>query len=297
MNITDLLQELRILYAPAGTHKNVRYGWIGLDCPWCGTIGRQHLGIRLGDLRCTCWQCGGHRLGDTLAAVTGAPIRDAMAWVQRLDRPVGAPDSARVASQRPSRLLLPTGMRRALGGPHAIYLRKRGFDPGKIIETWGVGVIERAARLPWRIWVPVVERAREVSWTTRAIGDGTGSKYISARPEEELVPIKDVLYGADLASSAVVVCEGPLDVWAIGPGAVATMGVGYSPVQIWEIGSYPVRAICFDSEKGAQRRAERLANTLSGFPGETHVIMLETGKDPPECEPGEIEEIRERFLQ
>jgi DNA primase len=83
---------------------------------------------------------------------------------------------------------------------------------------------------------------------------------------------------------------------AIGPGAVATFGVNYTQEQAAKIARYPVRVICFDSESQAQKQAKKLLDTLTPLPGETHNIVLESGKDPAECDPSEIAELRAKFL-
>ena len=57
-----------------------------------------------------------------------------------------------------------------------------------------------------------------------------------------------------------------------------------------------VRIICFDGELKAQKQAERLGRELQNYPGETQVVKLETGEDPADADPGEIRELRERFL-
>jgi DNA primase len=121
-------------------------------------------------------------------------------------------------------------------------------------------------------------------------------KYVSAKPDQEIVPHKEVLYGAELARHAIVICEGPIDAWAIGPGAVCSFGLTYTEHQLKVMGSFPIRAVCFDNEPMAYRQAKKLQHQLSVFPGETSVIRLESGKDPAECDPIEIEAIRRRFL-
>jgi len=130
-----------------------------------------------------------------------------------------------------------------------------------------------------------------VSWTTRTIGTG-GSKYVSAGLLEERVHHKTILYGADFAGLGIIVVEGPTSAWAVGPGAVATLGVKYTKWQVLAIGQYPRRTICFDSEPVAQKQAQRLALELQAFPGQTDVVELETGNDPAEADPEEVEQLR-----
>ena len=129
-----------------------------------------------------------------------------------------------------------------------------------------------------------------MSWTTRAIGESS-YKYISAKSEQEAMNHKSLLYGEDLALNSIVVVEGPLDAWRLGPGAVATLGVNVTAAQILRISQYPFRSICFDSEPSAQRRARKLANQLSIFPGKTSIIQLDA-PDPGEACPKEVKRLR-----
>jgi DNA primase len=186
----------------------------------------------------------------------------------------------------------PPGLQ-ALRRPHRDYLRGRGLDPDIIESLWGVRATGPVGRLAWRLWIPIELDGQIVSWTTRAIGDKQ-PRYVSAGPGEESIDHKTLLYGEDRAGHSIVVVEGPADVWAIGPGAVAVLGLTTTPQQIERIGSHPVRAVCFDA--GAERRASRLAAWLRQYPGETATIRLESGDDPAEADSEEIEELRRRFL-
>jgi len=188
---------------------------------------------------------------------------------------------------------LPSGLQPLLE-PHRAYLKGRGFDPDATAKLWGLRSIGMSGRLQWRIWIPITLDGELVSWTTRSIGRHTFQRYVSARPDEEVVPHKSVLYGADLARHAVIVCEGPTDAWRIGPGGCCLFGLNWTAEQVTEIGSFPVRAICFD--RGEMSRARRLASELEGWSGETHVVELESGDDPATADPEELAELRELYL-
>lgn len=182
---------------------------------------------------------------------------------------------------------------------HRQYLQdERGFDPDEIQKIWGIQGIGRTGSLQWRILIPIHDsNGRVVSWTTRTISnDPNVPRYISAAPEQESIPHKSILYGAHLTTHSVVVMEGSISAWAVGPGATATCGIGYSIDQLIAISRYPLRAICFDAEPAAQKRAEQLCRDLAPMPGVTENILLESGKDPAECDKEEILEIRKKFL-
>src|SRR3972149_755113 len=59
MNFRSLFTEYHVDYKLGGTHKHVRQGFIGLDCPWCGPGShRYHLGINLAHRYAVCWRGG-----------------------------------------------------------------------------------------------------------------------------------------------------------------------------------------------------------------------------------------------
>jgi DNA primase len=162
--------------------------------------------------------------------------------------------------------------------------------------VWGVKGIGLEARLSWRIWIPIHRRGETVRWTTRRIG-GMGIRYITAKPDEEVMPAKSLLFGADFVRHAAVICEGPFDAMRLGPGAVATMGLTYTQDQVARMARWPVRVICFDNTPTAQRQADKLAKALSVFPGTTTKIVAETGEDVAEADEDEVKTIRETFLK
>ena len=83
--ITDLLDEHGVDYKQSGQHKNVRNGWIGVDCPFCGShSGKYHLGVDLGTNRCTCWLCGWHSTIDVLLALTKESFPVCLKWAEAL---------------------------------------------------------------------------------------------------------------------------------------------------------------------------------------------------------------------
>ncbi len=212
----------------------------------------------------------------------------------RLLRDVGW-ERPQPAPVRAEKLVVPAGVG-PLWAPHRAYLERRGYDPDVLEELWGIQGIGISGNLSWRIWIPIHLEGRVVSWTSRSIGDEDGAKYITASPTEESVSAKTLLYGEGYVRSTVIVHEGPADVWATGPGSVATLGLSYTQQQMLHISRYPTRVICFDNEPPAQRVARKLANELKLFPGDTYVVHLESGKDPPECDPKELQEFREKFL-
>jgi hypothetical protein len=288
--VREIIDQLRVPTAGAG-HKNVRSGWIGLPCPFCGSGGDKfHLGVHPETGAANCWKCGPKSLWQVVQAITGSKAEASalMAGVQFRRAPRDAPGKGPVR--------LPDGLS-PLAPVHLAYLENRGLDGQQAASTWHAQGIGLAGRLAWRIWIPIELDGVVVSWTTRSVSPSNPRRYVSARPDEEAVPIKSLLYGEDYCRNAVIVHEGPLDVWRTGPGSVALFGLSYTPEQVAKISRYPVRAICLDSSDDAQRVARRLARDLAPFPGETAVVRLESGEDPGSASPEETAELRREFLE
>lgn len=286
--IRDILEAAGINYTGAD-HKHGRPGWLQVDCPWCGPgSGKFHLGISLSTGASSCWRCGKKNTARVLAELSGRPVATMR---ERLD---GATMAAPIV-RKTGRLVVPTGVGAMLPG-HRTYLRRRGFDVAQVATLWGVRGIGQVGRLAWRLYIPIYHHGEVVSWTTRSIRPRVAQRWVSAGYEEESVHHKDILYGADYARHAIIVHEGPTDVWATGPGAVATCGTGFTTAQLLAMSRYAIRVVCFDNGSAAQRRARELANMLAPYPGATHRVELETGSDPAEAHPDEIAELRATFL-
>lgn len=285
-----MLQEHSIPYRSEGSY--TREGWLQFKCPFC--LGGQdpnkpYCGYNLASNYVNCWVCGPHRVLDTLAALTGESTAKLATIVDRLEttRP-------RTQEAKRGKLKLPKGVGPLLGA-HKRYLRGRGFDPKELVRLWGIGGIGINSRLSWRIFIPIRSKGEVVSWTTRNLTQN-GLRYISADSTEEVVNHKSLLYGEDYCRHAIVIHEGPLDVWTTGPGAVCTFGTGFKRSQVLRMVEYPVRAVCFDAEPVAQRRARELCDLLEVFPGETMNIVL-SGKDANETDPKEIRWLKKNVLK
>lgn len=278
MNIRELLDSLGVEYKEAG-HHHCREGWLQVrTCPFCGS-NNYHLGIHLSGRFAACWRCHGHSIFAVLQKL-GVPRSE----VEKLSR-----GAAPVATKREG-LKEPAG-RGPLLPAHVHYLKARGFDPDELVRLWQIEGIGLAAQLKWRIYIPIIYKGARVSWTTRAIGERVAQRYVSAGPKEEAIAHKKILYGLDYCLHSVVVCEGPSDVWAVGPGAVATFGLAFTTVQVRLLASVPYRFVCFDSSRDAQLRARQLACLLSCLPGSTQVVELDA-EDPGSASQRELKRLR-----
>jgi hypothetical protein len=294
MKLPELLRELRVPFRQHGESPHVSEGWVGIVCPYCDRgRGNFGLGVNLASGVVSCWKCGPHRLSTVLADITGLEqklVRQHVREVERIRRRLDE------SAGRRGRLVLPPGIER-MGPAHRRYLADRGFDPDVIEEVWKVQGTGISSRLPWRLFIPIHREGEVVSWTTRAVGAvAHANRYRGARRAESVYPRSSLLYGEDYCLHGVVVHEGPADVWATGPGAVCTCGVGFGAVQTARLARFPVRAVCFDNTPAAQRRARALCRQLEPFAGETYNVQV-SGPDPAESPRDELLELRRRFLE
>ena len=288
MHFADILRDHRVSHWTEG--KYCRPGWVQFFCPFCfggSNAEKPYCGYNLSYNYVNCWRCGPHGVGKTVMALTGQSWKEVKLVLDDLDSP------RREEKILAGKLKLPDGV-----GPllkcHGDYLRGRGFDTKELKRLWRIQGIGMSDRLPWRIFIPIYSRGQVVSWTTRSLKD-TGTRYVSAAEDEEAVPHKSLLYGEDYATTAISVHEGPTDVWAVGPGAVGTLGTGFTPAQILRMSRYPRRIVCFDNQPEAQQRARRLCSLLEVFKGETVNVILDA-KDAGSATPGELRKFRKLLV-
>lgn len=289
MDIKTLLLAHNIHFV-GDDHHHGRGGWLNFDCAWCGQgTGKFHMGVNLAGAYVNCWKCGPHRLVDTLVEL-GIPRKEAWDAYK-----VVKPAQGRHQPVQRGSLSLPRS--EPLRTPHRRYLSRRGFVSDEIVRLWSVSGIRFTPGLEWRLLIPIYHRGEVVSWTTRATAKGAKQRYISASPKQESMNHKHLLYGEDYCRHAIIVHEGPLDVWATGPGAVATCGTSWSQAQVKRIAEYPVRVVCYDTTSDAQNRAKALCDLLDVYPGNTYNVVLESGEDAADADPAELNQLRDQFLR
>ena len=286
MEMKTILIEAGVRVVEEGDH-HCRPDWVQMECPFCGRgSGKLHLGYSLLNRYFNCYKCGFHPSVSTLAELTGWEMRDAYKAFQGVEKPHVA-SAKKIAG---GKLVLPYGLG-PLRSPHRKYLRARQFDLNYLADVWQVQGISHAPVLAWRVFIPIVHSGEVVSWTTRSVRD-TGPRYMAAKPEQEKIHARELLYGEDYCVNSIVVHEGPTDVWATGPGAVALMGMSWTKAQLLRMAKYSLRVVCFDSTPDAQRRARKLCDQLEVFPGTTTRVELESGKDSASSSQREVQTLR-----
>lgn len=225
----------------------------------------------------------------TLVRITGREVAEVRRLLGGMVRDRGSPRERKILRE----LRLPAGLGE-LRPAHRKFLKARGFDPDEVEDRWGVrGIGELGGRYAWRLFIPIYLGAQLVSWTTRAVGAGDPRRYDTAPEGWEAFPAKQLLYGEEKCGASVMLVEGPLDVWAVGPGAVCSFGAAVGKAQLARLARFPVRYVCLDAEEDAQRVARKLVRQLQAFAGDTYNVILETGKDASRCDKSELTRLKE----
>ncbi len=168
---------------------------------------------------------------------------------------------------------------------HKTYLRRRKFNPDKLVEEWNLqATCHLSGAWSWRIIIPFYDQDENIiAYQGRTISKNRKPKYKMTEDDKLPVDPKTILYGIDkVPGDSIIVVEGVPDVWRLGAGAVATLGIDWKIEQANQIRKYKRRFIMFDPEPQAQKKAHALAKWLSFYGGETEII------DDLKCDPGSL---------
>ena len=280
-----------------GGHHHCVQGWIQTHCPLCtnGTHGF-HLGFNLEKGNFNCWRCGSVKYTDVISGllrVSRERARQIAAHYQTA-RPRRGPERREKSRQR---TIKPPQGSGPLATAHWQYLRSRGFGK-KEADLWEMrGTRHLSGPWNWRLIFPIQDvHGTTVAWMGRAIGRAT-PKYRLTDDSQCLAERATFLYGAHkVQGDSVIVVEGPADVWNIGPGAVALLGVDWKLPQANLLRRFERRFIMLDPEPKAQRKALELAQWLAYYPGHTEIIEGIEG-DPGSLNKKQVKRIRKELLK
>lgn len=273
-----------------------REGWVNMLCPFCGSL-KNHLGLTEDGRRANCYKCGPKHPYQVLRVLLRWSTEELEAFKQqRLFEPdTWKQDTVVYGKYTPPKNLL------ELFPKDIESLHQRGWDTQRIFATsqlYGLQSIGPFSGYPAGIFIPIKDvLGRLVSWTIRyRIPEPGKPRYHTAKNEEKTQSEKHLLFGEnhvrEQGLNTIIICEGPFDAMAIGPGAVCVFGLAYSVQQVAKMVKYPRRIVCFDSESHAQNIAHRLCRDLSVFPGHTEQVEL-NAKDPGSATHQEIKSLKE----
>jgi DNA primase len=94
----------------------------------------------------------------------------------------------------------------------------------------------------------------------------------------------------------VILVEGITDVWRLGPGAIATFGIAFTKEQIKLLKQFEEVFIWFDSDRNAQRQADRIAQYISALGKEAEIINVGGYEDPASVPQKEAKKLVRQIL-
>ena len=277
VNMPRLLAEGGIAFYEHGEDPHAGRGWIQMACPFCGD-GEPHLGWNQERQWWRCWACGKHSTIEAVKALLRVTGHQAGVLLQKhAQGPLMVTRAATAQGYGPKAVVPPAAG--PLGPGHREYLRRRRYDPDAIVAHWGVrGCGLSATQWSNRLLIPIRFHGQLINHMGRALNKRAKPPYCTPPPALCLSNHKDSVYGWDeVPGDGVVVVEGVLDVWRLGPGAVGTYGTGWTLAQVALLATKVHRYVMYDATAAVEGRA--LANALAGLPGHTELLKLPDG-DP-----------------
>ena len=265
-DIPQLLKDYHVPITEEG--KNVSGGWITVRCPFCEDTSN-HLGYNLAEGYFNCWRCGGHHINKVISTLLEVPESIIMPVLKQYSlRPEAKQEKQTKQKVKSVKLPYHTG---PLEQKHKEYLWGRNFDADLLVQRHNLQATGNTGDYKFRIIAPIYYNKILVSYQGRDITNKSQIPYKACAAIDELMPHKHCLYGFGHAKKdSIVIVEGIADVWRMGPGSVATFGIGFTLKQIQLLKYFKKRFILFDSDPQAQEQATKLGNLLSCFTGETY---------------------------
>ena len=300
-NITSYLEDRGIKFTPGG-RKNVSHGWVGVRCPFCGDHSN-HCGINIKKANFNCWICGEHGgIIKFIQAIENCESSEAWRIAKKFREDQSAP--VELGNRKPPTLppqglrrnVLPEYLLKTLRPKHKKYLRSRKFNPKELEKKYRLTGSRDDGPYPGRIVAPFFLNQKIVTYILIDITGEANVKYLPCPKEKSIVSHKKTLYNIDnVRSRKVAIVEGPFDVWRIGDGAVATMGIQFTRAQLNQLVEKGTREayVIYDSDQDGQgqRMGKILANQLSGIIQYVEYVELNSG-DPDDLDEKSLEEIR-----
>lgn len=276
---------------PIATETDSHYtsGWTNINCPHCDDHSF-HCGIPVDGRTVNCYRCGTHSIIETIETLLKCTRGEAHQIIRQYDK--SKPIIRPTIEKKFTKISLPPEAE-PMTVMHWTYLVGRKFDPTKLEPLWNLMGTSHLGEYRFRIIAPVFFKGALVSFQGRDITNKIPDKYKSCRGTY----IKDYLYGLDFVKGdSIVICEGITDVWRLGKGAVATFGTQFTLSQVNQLRQFSNRYILFDSEdEQAVEQANKLANQLSAFSGNTEVITIDC-TDPAEMKQQDADVLMRKLL-
>ena len=319
IDLEQLLHDRGIDYVAEG--RNVRRGWLGICCPWCGEEDKSyHLGLDPATGRYACWRnhthCGGTPHG-LLMKLLGCPWEAVNSLLNEGERSQlyervtqSLSEKKEIASNVLSNPscprepgLEPISIDNPMHARFVAYLVKRGYkidDIPALVDEYGL----RCAlygRFTNRVVFPINEDMVRLGWVGRAIDDAK-LRYLSlpgAATKRTIWRYDWAKDGGDL----LWVCEGPFDAMRMDymspnlqHAATCIFGLLYTPEQLAKLyelcGVWKEVRVLFDSDAVGMTMAMNLVRRL-GQPNVWFKMLPNGVHDPAELSEEQVAKLIE----
>lgn len=292
-----ILNQLNIPYWTGG--KNNVEGCLTIHCPCCPDDDpdpSRHGNLNPETGSYSCWRCKGSHPAVVIARAGRISVTAASNLIRKYT--TGIAVSKKLEVQMAESISLP-------GSPtpqdiHRKYLEGRGFDVDELCFYHGIrftGMMEKWNGVDWgfRVIIPVYDRKNNlVSFQGRALFKQQEPRYLFPPKERQVRDCKTLLYGAEICkpNEPVIVVEGVMDAWKLGPGAVCTFGSSVTGEQVYELARYRKVYLAFDNEPAAKEHSLEVAKQLSSLGTEAFIVNTDFGKN----EDGSVKDVGDLSL-
>lgn len=291
--------------------EHTSHGYVNIQCPFCGDQS-DHLGINTTTKAANCWVCGGKSIARIIATLEGGcSYAEANTVIKEFANPAFGlmyEQEEPVHPRLKRRNIIPAA---ALGkehlnkwpNVHVKYLRDRRFNPSEVVFKYDLYAMAQTGKFSWRIIIPVYQNGRVVTFSSMDITKHR-AKYLACPNQRGVVEIKDTIYNIDNVGNTMLILEGYTDVWRVGDGSVAVMGLQFTPRQLRLIAERSPRqaVILFDGEDPNRpdfeekhrltlAQARKLAVSLKGLVRNVDVMEM-SHNDPGDLLEDEVAELR-----
>lgn len=266
MDFVKLFEDFHIKYTT-----RVNRGWVNVDCPYCTSEHPMHLGFNPVEDYCTCWNCGGHNLKQTLSILLSVSRKELNEILENYE----GKNSLLYQIQKnkvpkATQLELPSS---GFTTAERKYLLSRDFSPRFLHEKYGVSGGGISGDWKYRILIPLYFNHKLVSWTGRSIlskekiNELNIPRYKNLSIEKSVINPKHALFNIDNCfGKTIALVEGAFDVMRLGDNFICSFGTELTQEQVSVISSrFEKVFIIFDSEEKAQAKGRKFGMQLSSI--------------------------------
>ena len=293
--VKDYLNSRGIPFDTEGKNISSRENWIGISCVWCADHSN-HLGINLDSKGISCWLC--NQKGTVIKLVMrldNCSMESALETISQFSsrklRIEQLPAQKQALSSDLNTILTESQVKNELFDLHRQFLISRDFDPDYIFGKYKLQCCGPVGRWNLRLIIPFYQNNRIVTLTTRDVTNKSDQPYVHLPIGESIIPVKNTLYNLETLDDTGIIVESVTDVWRIGDGCVATMGIKFTTAQVRLLLKLKRAFILYDAEDKAQDMAEKLAFMLSTTIPVVETVELESG-DPADLSDDDAKQLR-----